>query len=91
MAPCGFAGQGIFIEEGLTEMTTKQAFEEVKVELLIAQASHVPFNSSHEGYAVLKEEVDELWDEVKSNCPDRAREEAVQVAAMAIRFLIDIG
>lgn len=26
-----------------------------------------PFNSAHEGFAVLKEEVDELWDQVKIN------------------------
>lgn len=47
------------------------------------------FNSSHEGYAVLKEEVDEMWDEIKRNDLNRAREEAVQVAAMAVRFLMD--
>ena len=85
-------GQGIFIEEGLTEMTTEQAFEKVKLELLIVRASHAaPFNSYHEGYAVLKEEVDELWDDIKGNRRSGAREEAVQVAAMAIQFLIDLG
>lgn len=53
------------------------------------------FNSQHEGYAILLEEVDELWDAVKLNHrrhPDRAeriRREAVQVAAMALRFLVD--
>ena len=50
-----------------------------------------PFNSAHEGYAVLREEVDELWDEVKRNGPvSRMREEAIQIAAMAIRFVIDV-
>ena len=49
------------------------------------------FNSTHEGFAVLKEEVDELWDEVKSNAPkDRLREEAIQVAAMVIRFIQEL-
>lgn len=50
-------------------------------------------NSAHEGYAVLAEEVDELWDEVKANHPERKarmRTEAVQVAAMAIRFIEDV-
>ena len=50
------------------------------------------FNSSHEGYAVLKEEVDELWDEIKNNTDTmtmiRQRAEAVQVAAMAIKFIM---
>lgn len=65
-----------------------------------------PLNSAHEGFAVLKEEVDELWDEVKKNprkdplalSPEDGeyrrrgymRNEAIQVAAMALRFLNDI-
>ena len=48
------------------------------------------FNSAHEGYAVLKEEVDELWDVIKKNgTPIERKNEAIQVGAMAIRFLID--
>lgn len=53
-----------------------------------------PFNSAHEGYAVLLEEVDELWDQVKVNQTkrdlDKMRAEAIQVAAMAIRFVHDV-
>lgn len=50
------------------------------------------FNSAHEGYAVLKEEVDELWDEIKNKRPDNSlmEKEAIQVAAMAIRFVYDV-
>lgn len=49
-------------------------------------------SSAHEGFAVLKEEVDELWEEIKSkNCSlGCVRAEAIQVAAMAIRFIHDI-
>lgn len=54
-----------------------------------ASAKYPPFNSAHEGFAVLKEEVDELWDEVKANHPERQTAEAIQVAAMAVRFLMD--
>ena len=52
----------------------------------------VGFRSAHEGFAVLKEEVDELWAEIKANDrdDDRIRAEAVQVAAMALRFLEDV-
>lgn len=71
-------------------MTIKEALEKVELELIKAQTSFDPFHNSHEGYAVLKEEVDELWDDVKGNRPNRAREEAVQVAAMAVRFMIDV-
>ena len=48
------------------------------------------FASTHEGWAVLREEVDELWDVVKNNgdC-DALRREAIQVGAMALRFLTD--
>lgn len=49
------------------------------------------FASLHEGYAILKEEVDELWDEIKGEQrPEHLREEAMQVAAMALRFLVDL-
>lgn len=48
------------------------------------------FASEHEGYAVLKEEVDELWDEIKgAQNKRRMRAEAIQVAAMALRFVLD--
>ena len=46
--------------------------------------------SAHEAHAVLAEEVDELWDEVKANRPIEQRAEAVQVGAMAIRFIVDL-
>lgn len=53
-----------------------------------------PMNSAHEGFAVLAEEVDELWDHVRTNQSKRdiaaMRKEAIQVAAMAIRFVNDI-
>lgn len=48
------------------------------------------FNSAHEGFAVLREEVDELWEHVKTNQKrrdlEKMRKEAIQVAAMALRF-----
>ena len=63
----------------------------VLIEYYRATSLHGSFNSTHEGYAVIKEEVDELWDEVKKNGPSKAlREEAIQIAAMAIRFCMDI-
>lgn len=55
------------------------------------------YNSAHEGYAVLLEEVDELWDHVKTNQKNRdipaMRQEAIQVAACAIKFvaMLDCG
>lgn len=48
-------------------------------------------HSAHEGYAVIKEEVDELWDEVKANAMGPAISEARQVAAMGVRFILDLS
>ena len=49
------------------------------------------FNSSHEGYAVIKEEFDELWDHIKNKGSEdwQLKEEATQVGAMVLRFLVD--
>ena len=60
--------------------------------LRFAQSKHKPMNSPHEGYAVILEELDELWDEVKAQKPDRERmrKEALQVAAMGLRFVVDL-
>jgi NTP pyrophosphatase (non-canonical NTP hydrolase) len=57
--------------------------------------THWPkFNSAHEGYGVLAEEVDELWQHVKTNQKRRdlqaMRKEAIQVAAMALRFAVEV-
>ena len=53
-----------------------------------------PMHSAHEGYAVLLEEVDELkahvWTNQKRRDLVEMRTEALHVAAMAIRFALDI-
>jgi hypothetical protein len=56
---------------------------------------HPPFFTQHEGYAIIKEELDELWEEIKrihnyKERNDKIRKEAIQVSAMALRFLIDL-
>lgn len=61
-----------------------------------ARLKHAPMRGPHEGYAVLLEEVDELWDEVKRWQPsdksgdfDAMRKEVLHVAAMALAFMIE--
>lgn len=51
------------------------------------------FNSPHEGWAVIREELDELWEHVRGNTGrDRdAMVEAVQIATMALRYVYDLG
>lgn len=58
-----------------------------------AGQKHPAIHSAHEGYAVILEELDELWQEIKNNPCDeeRVRAEAVQVAAMALRFIVDLA
>jgi hypothetical protein len=66
----------------------------VEAELRNAVAAHGPMKSSHEGYAVILEELDELWEHVrlkeKLRKKSEMRLEAIQVAAMAARFVIDL-
>lgn len=56
---------------------------------------HGGFNSAHEGWAVLFEEVDELWDEVRKKRKDRSGGnmylECKQIAAMALKFAIFVA
>ena len=70
------------------------ALREVDEELLRAINIHQWSGSAHEGWAVIFEEVDELWDEVRKRHSERdkgaMRREALQVAATAIRFMVEV-
>lgn len=70
------------------------ALADVGLELKKAMGKFPPMNSAHEGWAILKEEEEELWDEVKKpqskHDLKRMEAEAIQVAAMATRFIIDV-
>ncbi len=67
---------------------------DVKSEYLNATAQYEKFNSAHEGLAVLEEEFEELKQEVFKKPSIRSRSEmrleALQVAAMAVRFINDV-
>lgn len=68
------------------------ALARVREELVRAKTKFpAHFHSPHEGYGILLEEVNEMWDEVKANNSLAAGQEAMQVAAMAVQFMIDIG
>ena len=65
---------------------------EVRNELVRARSKFGPIASLHEGYAVILEELDEFWEEVRGHDPERlirAYRELVQVAAMAQRTAED--
>ena len=73
----------IELEQIFNQITT-QVFNE------LVSANHkfmARFNSDHEGYAVIKEELEEVWEEIKKDNHQLAREEMIQVAAMAVKFV----
>jgi hypothetical protein len=63
-------------------------------ELEIAMEKHKPLNSAHEAYAVILEELDEFWEEVRKKREERSREamrtELIQTAAMCVRAIHDL-
>lgn len=65
----------------------------VKNELDFARKKYAPHNSAHESYAVILEELDEFWNEVKMKNPNHSRmlEELIQIGAMAQRAAEDLG
>jgi NTP pyrophosphatase (non-canonical NTP hydrolase) len=67
----------------------RNVMSDVRNELDRAYAKHGREKwGRHEFYGVLKEEVDELWDAIKADEPSsRVRDEAIQVAAMVVRYL----
>lgn len=82
-----------------SHLSTQDKIEEwqdiVAKELTSASCTYPRFNSAHEGFAIMQEEMEELFDAVKlkqvnPERPCRMRKEAVQVAAMALRFLVDL-
>lgn len=66
--------------------------EEVSMELASAKNKHAPMHSPHEGHSVIREEVEELWEHVRADTgtSPKARKEAIQIAAMAIRYIEDL-
>lgn len=77
------------------EKDTKLVLKEVQAEVKRATVDlgFPKFNSAHEGFAILHEEFDELKEHVWTNQKKRdiaaMRKEAIQVAAMAVRFVMD--
>jgi NTP pyrophosphatase (non-canonical NTP hydrolase) len=73
-------------------MKESVALEMIAKELKRATDKHGRMRGLHEAYAVILEELDELWDEIKHQRIDyrKVQKEAIQVGAMAARLLGDI-
>ena len=68
--------------------------DEIAAEVDRAESIHPPINSLHEGYAVIAEELDEFWDQVrlksKMRDPVIVRTELIQTAAMCVRTILNV-
>ena len=72
-------------------MDKEKALKLIAAEYDRAVAKFPKFNSGHEGYAVIKEELDELWLAIKGDHLEHLKQdEAIQIGAMAVRFLTDL-
>ena len=75
-------------------MILKEVLAETKQEVEGAVKQYPEMRSFHEGYAIILEELDELWEEIRKKPAARdmklLRHEAIQVAAMAARFALDL-
>lgn len=69
-----------------------EILDEVNKELTRAVLKFGPFVSPHEAHSVIREEMEELWDEIKKNKgrEQPAFDEAIQLAAMAVRYVFDL-
>jgi hypothetical protein len=68
------------------------ALHDLRNELWKAMIKHPPMHSAHEGWSVIFEELEELREHVRADTgqtPD-ARKEAMQVAAMSLRYALDL-
>ena len=75
-------------------MYREDLMREIDAELHRAKNLHPDMQTNHDGYATILEEMDELWEEIKATKSSREsnakmRKEAVQLAAMACRFITD--
>ena len=75
----------------MTNKNRQLILDEIHSELIRANTLHPPFKSLHEAYAVILEEVDEFWDEVKKKDGIRDKEniksELIQICAMCIKTI----
>jgi len=75
-------------------MKQAQALQKINDETTRARNIHGAFNSAHEGLAVIQEEFEGLKYEVfkpfEKRSLEKLRDETTQLAAMALKFIIDL-
>jgi hypothetical protein len=72
-------------------MENTKALQAIKYEFDRANTLYPNFHSNHEAYAVIKEELDEVWDEIRKSKDIKGNEtikkELIQVGAMVLKYL----
>lgn len=72
-----------------TEQITEETIDfEIETERQKAISKHGLFNSAHEGWAVMAEELEEFWESVRADDPDPV--ELLQLAACAKTMALQI-
>jgi hypothetical protein len=79
-------------EEGGHMKDFQQVYGDIHSELIRSMKLYeCEFNSLHEAYAVILEEVDELWANTRKKRKDRSataiHDELIQIAAMAVKAI----
>lgn len=92
---CGCPNFGSPAGAALGRRRVRRVLRLVEAELARAQAGHGPMVSDREGRDVIAEEFDEFTRAVWFGLDQRGQssnphDEAIQLAAMAVRFLIDV-
>jgi hypothetical protein len=77
-------------EGGLDLQRLDAILAAVRHEVIRAACLHGPMHTHHEAYAVILEEFQEYWEDVRRDDIPAARKELKEVAAMAVRALHDV-
>lgn len=79
-------------EKDEVEQRITQVVSMIHVEVLAAMEKHPKFPTAHHGHSVIREELEELWEHVRKDTGQLgpAKREAIQVAAMAVRYILDL-
>lgn len=88
------AGHYLIPKSKITEADLDMAVAQIRTEYLLARQKHAPMYSAHEGFAVIYEEfmvelAAHVWDDTGRS--QEAYQEATQVAAMALAFMLEVA
>jgi NTP pyrophosphatase (non-canonical NTP hydrolase) len=71
-------------------MTSTEFLMAVRVEFEQAQRNYPPMITAHDALDIIREEIDELTEAVRHGTQDEVAHEAIQCAAMLLRYAVDL-